>query len=178
MRQKVGKERSQEGCAPLANPRRFLACPLRKFGPSPIPPSGSAAGRQGRRCKTSRRAQPKIRPDSPYDGPELHPAKARCFSFTLERPSASSGHKNCTSHACSHTAASKRRAADATPGGRKTAIRNKPRSKIARVAATPRGASHIHFVLSLCRWRQLVFQKTIMVRAPWRFILFRRVRNS
>ena len=37
MRQKVGKERSQEGCAPLANPRHFLACPLRKFGPSPTP---------------------------------------------------------------------------------------------------------------------------------------------
>ncbi len=37
MRQKVGKERSQEGCAPLANPHRFLACPLRKFGPSPTP---------------------------------------------------------------------------------------------------------------------------------------------
>ena len=37
MRQKVDKERSQEGCAPLANPRHFLACPLRKFGPSPIP---------------------------------------------------------------------------------------------------------------------------------------------
>ncbi len=42
MRQKVGKERSQEGCAPLANPQRFLACHLRKFGPSPTPPSGSA----------------------------------------------------------------------------------------------------------------------------------------
>ena len=37
MRQKVGKERSQEGCAPLANPHCFLACPLRKFGPSPTP---------------------------------------------------------------------------------------------------------------------------------------------
>ena len=37
MRQKVSKERSQEGCAPLANPHRFLACPLRKFGPSPTP---------------------------------------------------------------------------------------------------------------------------------------------
>ena len=38
MRQKVGKERSQGVFAPLAIPQRFLACPLRKFGPSPIPP--------------------------------------------------------------------------------------------------------------------------------------------
>ena len=37
MRQKVGKERSQGGFAPLANPHRFLACHLRKFGPSPTP---------------------------------------------------------------------------------------------------------------------------------------------
>ena len=37
MRQKVGKERSQGVFAPLANPRHFLACPLRKFGPSPTP---------------------------------------------------------------------------------------------------------------------------------------------
>ena len=37
MRQKVGKERSQGVFAPLANPHRFLACPLRKFGPSPTP---------------------------------------------------------------------------------------------------------------------------------------------
>ena len=38
MRQKVSKERSQGVFAPLAIPQRFLACPLRKFGPSPIPP--------------------------------------------------------------------------------------------------------------------------------------------
>ena len=37
MRQKVSKDRSQEGCAPLANPRHFLACPLRKFGLAPTP---------------------------------------------------------------------------------------------------------------------------------------------
>ena len=37
MRQKVSKDRSQGVFAPLANPHRFLACPLRKFGPSPIP---------------------------------------------------------------------------------------------------------------------------------------------
>ncbi len=37
MRQKVGKERSQGVFAPLAIPHRFLACPLRKFGPSPTP---------------------------------------------------------------------------------------------------------------------------------------------
>ena len=37
MRQKVGKERSQGVFAPLANPHRFLACPLRKFGLPPTP---------------------------------------------------------------------------------------------------------------------------------------------
>ena len=49
MRQKVGKERSQGVFAPLANPHRFLACPLRKFGPSPTPPEAALRpGRQGR----------------------------------------------------------------------------------------------------------------------------------
>jgi hypothetical protein len=37
MRQKVGKERSQGVFAPLANPHRFLACPLRKFDLAPTP---------------------------------------------------------------------------------------------------------------------------------------------
>ncbi len=37
MRQKVGKERSQEGFAPLANPRFFQTVPRRMFGLAPTP---------------------------------------------------------------------------------------------------------------------------------------------
>jgi hypothetical protein len=64
MRQKVGKERSQEGCAPLANPQRFLACPLRKFGPSPTPLRRFAPGRTGR--ATLRVAKSSARDSAPF----------------------------------------------------------------------------------------------------------------
>ncbi len=95
MRQKVGKERSQEGCAPLANPQRFLACPLRKFGPSPTPLRRFAPGRQGRRCGASQRAQkkspPQAQPRSPYDG-RRHPPTDRTAAgkprSQIARPSA------------------------------------------------------------------------------------------
>ncbi len=72
MRQKVSKERSQEGCAPLANPHHFLAYPLRKFGPSPTPlrlcktpvgvPSGTAEAGNAKHRETAR---PKLGQDLP-----------------------------------------------------------------------------------------------------------------
>ena len=98
MRQKVSKERSQEGCAPLANPRHFLACPLRKFGPSPTPlrlcktpvgvPSGTAEdGDSQSRDRFSPKLRPKLGRDFTMTGRSFAPAKARFFSLTLERTS-------------------------------------------------------------------------------------------
>ena len=142
-----------------------MACPLRKFGPSPTPLRPLCGlGAKAARCRASRLVQPKIRPDSPYDGPELHPAKARFFSFTLERTSASSGHKNCTSHACSHTAASKRRAADATPGGRPLFLAALERPPLASAGAAR------HSKAGVCSDKpagdDLSSEKTYSVRAP------------
>ena len=67
--------------------------PQRKFvlGRTPRRPPNAVAARRGRRLFESRRVQPKAQPGSHHDGPELRPAKARCFSLTLERTSASSG---------------------------------------------------------------------------------------
>ncbi len=97
MRQKVGKERSQEVFAPLAIPHRFLACPLRKFGPSPTPevvqtPGWSAQRhRKGRRFYESRQVQSQAQPRSPYDG-RRHPPTDRTAAgkprSQIARPSA------------------------------------------------------------------------------------------
>ena len=89
--------------------------------------------------------------------PTPPPAEGRYFSLTLERPPLASAETLRFESNCARALGL-------------FSSRNKPRSKIARVAATPRGASYIHCVHSLFRWRQLVFQKTISVRAPGEII--------
>ncbi len=75
MRQKVGKERSQGVFAPLANPHRFLACPLRKFDLAPTPlrlcktpvgvPSGTAeAGDAKHRDQLYKTSPPRNQPQA------------------------------------------------------------------------------------------------------------------
>ena len=111
MRQKVGKERCQEGCAPLAIPRRFLACPLRKFGPSPTPlrlcktpvgvPSGTAEAGDSKRVATcsANVLRPKLgpfylalpsrrggRPPPPPYGPDCCSKTAIADRAPLRRP--------------------------------------------------------------------------------------------
>ncbi len=101
MRQKVGKERSQGVFAPLANPHRFLACPLRKFGPSPTPlrlcktpvgvPSGTAeAGDAKHRERLGKILSPKLGRDLPFAN-RRHPTNrtaARKPRSQIARPSA------------------------------------------------------------------------------------------
>ena len=81
MRQKVGKERSQEGFAPLANPRFFQTVPRRMFGLAPTPraapPLDAEAGDAKHRDGFRRYFRPKARPSSP-DGGHRYPTQQAC----------------------------------------------------------------------------------------------------
>ena len=164
-------------------PHRFLSCPLRKFGLAPTPGWSAQRHRRGRRPEGRNYPRPKLdlMPSPSYcllveTGGRTPPLGRPAILAALERPSASSGHKNCTSHACSHTAASKRRAADATPGGRPLFLAALERPPLASAGAAR------HSKAGVCSDKpagdDLSSEKPYSVRAPGRFILFRQERNS